>query len=110
MELNIADDIFGSASSPDEAALLFKQAVSAGLASVIAKALSDVVGKQRALDASISGWESYVGGLHFDLAWAKPAQEIRPITQLCVFAPMDNVAFNIAGVNVSIGVSLTASF
>jgi hypothetical protein len=105
-----------AAGTPEEAAKVFYAAVSKGLAAVVADALSQSVAAiaPGAADAKIAGWEKLVGGVAMHLAWESPAiLNPIPLTQIACFAPYaPELQSNVEamGVNVSIGVSVSASF
>ncbi|MDP9732349.1 UNVERIFIED_ORG: hypothetical protein QE446_003695 [Rhizobium sp. SORGH_AS260] len=105
-----------AAGTPEEAAKLFYAAVSKGLAAVVADALSQSVTAiaPAASGTKIAGWEKLVGGVAMHLAWESPAVlNPIPLTQLACFAPYaPQLQGNVEamGVNVSIGVSVSASF
>jgi hypothetical protein len=94
-----------AAGTPEEAAKLFYAAVSKGLAAVVADALSQSV-------TAIA--PAAAGGVAMHLAWESPAiLNPIPLTQLACFAPYApqlQGGAEAMGVNVSIGVSVSASF
>ncbi|WP_236765502.1 hypothetical protein [Agrobacterium tumefaciens] len=105
-----------TAGTPEEAAKIFYAAISKGLAALVAEALSKSVAAHTpaATDAKIAGWQKLIGGVAMHLVWESPAiLNPIPLTQIACFAPygpemQDNVGA--MGVNVSIGVSVSASF
>ncbi|WP_246669639.1 hypothetical protein [Agrobacterium sp. B1(2019)] len=105
-----------AAGTPEEAAKLFYAAVSRGLAAIVADALSQSVTAiaPAAAGTKIAGWEKLVAGVTMQLAWESPAiLNPIPLTQLSCFAPYaPQLQGNVEamGVNVSVGVSLSASF
>ncbi|WP_375284213.1 hypothetical protein [Sphingobium yanoikuyae] len=90
MELNVAPATVTAASTPEEAAVIFKQAAAAALAQVMADALGKALGTQTfAANPALAGWQDFVGGVHFDFAWAKPAlSSVRPLTQITAYSPI----------------------
>lgn len=114
MDMNFAVVEAERANSPEEAALAFKAAVTQGLAAVIADALGKSL-KTKTGRTEVKGWQAYVGGMHLDLAWAKPPLTDRSLTQLTCFCPADLPEFSIAsrtmaGFEVGIGISIKGSF
>lgn len=105
-----------AATTPEEAAKIFYAAVSKGLAFVVANALSEAVAsyKPAVADAKIAGWQKLIGGVAMQLAWESPAiLKPIPLTQIAGFAPYGpELQGNVEpmSVNVSIGVSVSASF
>ncbi|MDS7596216.1 hypothetical protein [Agrobacterium tumefaciens] len=105
-----------AATTPEEAAKIFYAAVSKGIAFVVADSLSKAVAAHAptVADARIAGWQKLIGGVAMQLAWESPAiLKPIPLTQIACFAPYGpELQGNVEpmGVNVSIGVSVSASF
>lgn len=105
-----------AAGTPEEAVKIFYAGVSKALALVVAEQLSKAVGAYvpAASDTKIAGWDKLIGGVAMQLAWESPTiLNPIPLTQIASFAPYAPELQGNAeamGVNVSIGVSVSASF
>ncbi|WFS00119.1 hypothetical protein [Rhizobium tumorigenes] len=116
MQLNTTSvNLMSAAKSPEDAAKLFLGAVSQGLAIVVADALSKAVSTTVAsatTSTSIVGWESLIGGLAMELAWATPALvDAKPMVRVIGYAPcLPAGTVSSLGISVGIGVSISATF
>lgn len=101
-----------NAGTPGEAAQAFLDAVSRGLAAVIAEKLGEVLTatvNASAANANIAGWNNLIKGASIDLVWERPQLGLAP-AQICAFAPYTTDGVNALGVNVGIGINISASF
>ncbi|MBP1805691.1 hypothetical protein [Rubellimicrobium aerolatum] len=115
MELNLNAETINAASTPEEFALIFKQAATAALAIAIRDGLQNAMSAVELQgNPNIDGWKAFIGGLHAEISWAKPAKEIRPLSQITAFTKCDYADAdgwsNLVGVNVEVGISIKGTF
>lgn len=108
MDIQLSE--LSSATSPEEFAQQFLAAVSKGLAKLVADQLGDVVkqASTASLGPQVSGWQGFIGGCVMDLAWERPLG--RPVGQVVAFCPMLSSGVAIAGVQVGVGITISANF
>ncbi|MEJ5978079.1 hypothetical protein WG901_15615 [Novosphingobium sp. PS1R-30] len=116
MTINFAPEAVQAAASPEEAALVFKEAVARGMAKVMSDALAKALAT-RSFEGNprLAGWQTFVQGFHADLAWAKPALEsVRALTQIATYSPLDMAAVGDDAsaqlLGIEVGVSIRATF
>ncbi|MBZ5759181.1 hypothetical protein LAV84_11085 [Rhizobium sp. VS19-DR104.2] len=116
MQLNTTSvNLMSASKTPEDAAKFFLGAVSQGLAAVVADALSKAVSNTVSIstkNASIVGWESMIGGLVMELAWATPlVVDAKPMARVTGYAPcVPAGTVSSLGISVGIGVSISATF
>ncbi|WP_460104721.1 hypothetical protein [Pseudomonas sp. S2_D10] len=105
---------FTRASSPEEAAQIFLEAASKGMANLMAAALDEALTKAVADTAhissgSISGWNEMIKGCVVNLCWERPKLGL-PVGQVVNFCERKTNGINTLGVGVSIGISISGTF
>ncbi len=102
-----------AANTPEEAAKIFIEEASKGLAIIMANAVDKAVSNASPHTAkgSIAGWEKLIGGIAADLQWQSPSLKTGLSNMTC-FAPYPNNfgSIHTLGGSVSIGVSVGCTF
>lgn len=103
---------FAAATTPEEAAKIFLAAASAGLASVMVKAVDDAINRVSVASASpaITGWQGMIRGAAVCIDWDSPVL-LKAAAPVCVSSFASRVApVESFGVDVSVGISVSARF
>lgn len=101
-----------AAPTPEEAAQIFLGAVSRGLASVVAEKLDEVLGQAVTATSgstAIAGWNDHVKGGIINICWERPKLGLAA-GQVVAFAPRTKNGVSELSANISIGISVSASF
>ncbi|MEW9678713.1 hypothetical protein [Pseudomonas sp. TE50-2] len=106
-----------SASNPEEAARLFAKLATAAIGQALANALQDVVSQVSSVQslsapsANIQGWESFITGAALCIEWPSPNLQPCSVLPVLHFVPTSPAGtLHPAGVDVSIGISISGRF
>lgn len=114
MEINLAPATVMAAKTPEEAAVVFKEAATAAMAQVLTEAIAKAMGTRPFADnPALAGWESFVQGLHVEMAWAKPAlKSTRALTQVTAYSPLKAISGGVGQslLGFEVGISVKGTF